>query len=173
MRMVCVWFASALLAQSPAVRSPFQTVPEPAVAEALSFSAPVLDFQARDLIGKTWRAADLEGKWTVVQIWGTFCIPCRQEHPALQAFSNRLAGSVQVLTFSVDDDPGRVAAYMKEKGYTFPVIVDRDLELRLFSAEGGLPKTRVIGPDGRIAGQPTTWTFGRALLEVERAAKAK
>jgi peroxiredoxin len=155
--------------------SPFQIVrPAPDDLDMLAFRSTVADFEARDLGGLSWRSADLRGKLTVVQIWGTFCLPCRQEHPALQDFFNkaRSMNNVQVLTFSLDSDPSRVRSYMKDKGYTFPVIVDKDLEARLFP-EGGLPETWVIGPDGRRADPFKSWTFGRVLLEVEKLATAK
>jgi hypothetical protein len=80
--------------------------------------------------------------------------------------------NVQVLTVSVDDDRGPVQSYMKEKGFTFPVIMERELDVRLFP-EGGLPESWVIGPSGRRADRFQSWTFGRVLLEVEKMAMAK
>jgi thiol-disulfide isomerase/thioredoxin len=52
----------------------------------------------------------MHGKLTIVQIWATYCLPCRQEHPALQDFftKERPLNNVQVLSFSLDDDPNRV-----------------------------------------------------------------
>jgi thiol-disulfide isomerase/thioredoxin len=148
--------------------------PTPAVSDTLAFRNSVPDFEVRDLSGRTWSSRDLPGKLTVVQIWGTFCIPCRQEHPALQEFFNKARSmkNVQVLTVSVDDDRGPVQSYMKEKGFTFPVIMERELDVRLFP-EGGLPESWVIGPSGRRADRFQSWTFGRVLLEVEKMAMAK
>lgn len=93
----------------------------------------------------------------------------------LQDFVNevRSSNNLQVLTFSVDDKPERVRSYMQQKRYTFPVVVDRDLELRLFPADEGIPKAWVIGPNGFRADLPKTWTFGRTLMEIEKMAKAK
>ena len=62
--------------------------------------------------------------------------------------------------------------YMKEKRYTFQVVVDKDLEPKLFPAVGGIPKKFVVGPDGRRSDAFQTWTFGRILMEVEELAKA-
>jgi peroxiredoxin len=156
-------------------KSPFQIIrPAASDTDMLAFRNPVLNFEVRDLSGRTWRSADLQGKLTVIQIWGTFCLPCRQEHPALQDFFNKTRSmhNVQVLSFSVDGDRSRVLSYMKDKGFTFPVIMDRELEVRLFP-EGGLPETWVIGPDGRRADRFQSWTFGRVLLEVEKIAMGK
>jgi peroxiredoxin len=176
-RSLFLFVASTLFAQqATSIReSPFQVIrPAPADLDMLAFRTTVPDFEARDLSGRTWRSADLRGKLTVVQIWGTFCLPCRQEHPALQDFFNkaRSANNVQVLTFSVDSDPSRTLSYMKDKGYTFPVIVERALDVKLFP-EGGLPESWVIGPDGRRSDAFKSWTFGRVLLEVEKLAMSK
>ena len=85
----------------------------------------------------------------------------------------RSRDKVQALTFSVDDDPSRVLSYMKKKGYTFPVIVDKDLELTLFPDGGRPPEIMGYGPIGRRADPFKSWTFGRILLEVEKMAQAK
>lgn len=177
-RSIFLFVVSTMFAQQGTTsrESPFQVIPRvPTASDTLAFRNAVPDFEARDLIGRTWRSADLRGKLTVVQLWATWCLPCRQEHPALQDFFNeaRRMNNVQVLTFSGDADPSRVLSYMKEKGYTFPVIVDRDLEVSLFPLEGGIPKTWVIGPDGRRSDPFKAWTFGRVLLEVEKLATAK
>jgi peroxiredoxin len=167
-----IFVASTVFAQR---ESPFQAIrPAPADLDMLVFRTTVPDFEVRDLGGRTWRSVDLRGKLTVVQIWGDFCIPCRQEHPALQDFFNkaRSMNNVQVLTFCVDSDLSRVRSYMNDKGYTFPVIMDRDSKVRLFS-EGGLPEVWVIGPEGRRSAPFKSWTFGRVLLEVEKLAMAK
>jgi cytochrome c biogenesis protein CcmG, thiol:disulfide interchange protein DsbE len=160
--------ASALLAQSP-----FQA-PSPAVSDTLVFRSPLPDFEARDLAGKTWRLADLKGRLTVISIWAVFCLPCRQELPAVQALSEeaRANGKIGMLTFSLDRDPGLVRSYMREKGYTFPVIVHPDLEQNLFPAEGGIPKSWVVDRQGRRSEPFRSWTFGRVVLEVEKIARA-
>jgi thiol-disulfide isomerase/thioredoxin len=152
----------------------FESVATPPATDSLAFRTPLPDFSARDLAGRNWRPADLRDKLTVVQIWSTHCIPCREEHPLLQRFFDETLTmkNVQVLTFALDSDPSQVMRYMKEKRYTFQVVVDKDLEPKLFPAVGGIPKTFVVGPDGRRSDAFQTWTFGRILMEVEELAKA-
>ena len=156
--------ASILLAQSP-----FQPIP-PAVSDTLSFRTPLADFEARDIAGRTWRLADFEGRLTVISIFAGWCLPCRAEAPLVQSLSDEMGanGKIQVLTFSLDRDPEVTRSYMKEKGYTFPVIVDPELEQRLFPSEGGIPKSWVIDRQGRRSEPFRSWSFGRIVLEVER-----
>jgi thiol-disulfide isomerase/thioredoxin len=150
----------------------FQPV-TPAPTDVLRFGAPLAEFRTTDLLGRTWRSADLRGEVTLIDVWSTSCGPCLQQHPALQAFheqSPRMNG-VQVLTFALDDDPPRVRKYMVAHGYTFPVIVRSSLASNLFPAEGGIPKTFVVDREGRLSAPFREWSFGRVLLEVERFAR--
>jgi hypothetical protein len=103
-----------------------------------------------------------------------WCLPCRKELPAVQEFytGTKAHDKIQVLTFSLDDDPRVVRSYMNEKGYTFPVIVDKDLEQKLFPTEGPIPQAWVIDSQGRRSEQFRSWTFGRVLFEVENLAKS-
>ena len=63
---------------------------------------------------------------------------------------------MQVLTFSVDDDPARVTAYMKEKGYTFPVVHSPVLANRLFPYMG-LPSNVLVNSSGE---RTSLYSFG-------------
>ena len=130
-------------------QSPFQPIP-PAISDSLSFRTPLADFEAKDIAGRTWRPADLQGRLTVIRIFAGWCLPCRAEAPLVQ---------------SLYDEMG---ANGKEKGYTFPVIANPELEQSLFPLEGGIPKTWVIDRQGRRSEPFRSWSFERIVLEVER-----
>ena len=150
--------------------SPFQS-PGPAF-NVLTFRVRLTDFEAKDIMGRTWRSADLRGKVTLINVWDTSCGPCRQEHPKLQRFydETKSLNHIHVVTFSLDEDGAKVRSYMKESGYTFPVIVDTELEKNLLLVEGGIPKSWIIDRELRRATPPPSWTFGRILIEIERLA---
>jgi peroxiredoxin len=173
-RILFLFMASTLFAQqrTQAGESPFQTI-SPVISDTLTFRAQLADFEATDLSRRTWRLSDLRGKLTVVSIWSTWCLPCRQEHAELQRFCDQTKRTkdIQVLTFSLDTDPAVTWSYMNEKGYTFPVIVNRQLEERLFSVDGGIPKTWVIDREGRKSEPFRSWRLGRILIEAEKEAK--
>jgi thiol-disulfide isomerase/thioredoxin len=153
------------------VESPFQSV-APAISDTLAFRASLADFEAKDVSGRTWRVKNFQGKLTVVVIWSTWCLPCRQEQPELQQFYEQTKSSknIQVVTFSLDKDPAVTWAYMDQKGYTFPVIVDPKLAQSLFPMDGGIPATWVIDRQGRRCEPFRAWKLGRILIEVEREA---
>lgn len=85
---------------------------------------PLPSFSLTDLDGKTWKLASLQGKVLLINVWATWCGPCRQEHPEFQKLYDKLKdrSDVTVISFTVDYDLGKVAPYMKENSYTFPVM---------------------------------------------------
>jgi cytochrome c biogenesis protein CcmG/thiol:disulfide interchange protein DsbE len=110
-------------------------------------------FQAIDLrTGRPARLADYRNKVVLLNIWATYCIPCRTEMPAIQRLSHRLAGTdFAVLAVSVDVvDSSEVDAFVKELGLTFDVWHDQPgITQRLYQTTG-VPETFVIDRQGVI-----------------------
>ena len=100
--------------------------PEAAMAEGHweKSTRAIPSFELSDLSGKTWRLKELAGKKVLIALWATWCGPCEAELPHLQSFYEKVKTrpDLQVLTFDLDEDLGLVAPYLKEKGYTFPVL---------------------------------------------------
>lgn len=81
-------------------------------------------FELADLSGKTWRLKDLAGRAVLINVWATWCVPCQAELPKLEKLYEKVKGrpDLQILTLTIDQDPGVVAPFMTEKGYTFPAL---------------------------------------------------
>jgi thiol-disulfide isomerase/thioredoxin len=108
-------------------------------------------FSLPDLEGKTWKPADFAGRATLINVWATWCGPCRAEHPAFQKLYDKLKDrkDVAVLSLSVDDSVGLVAPYMKEHGYTFPVLVGMDL-MDAANVNPIIPQNWFVSPAGEL-----------------------
>lgn len=110
-------------------------------------------FQAIDLrTGRPARFADYRGQVVLLNIWATYCIPCRTEMPAIERLSHRLAGTdFHVLAVSVDVvDSTAVDAFVRQLGLTFDVWHDQPgLTQRLYQTTG-VPETFVIDRHGVI-----------------------
>ncbi len=112
---------------------------------------PLLMFSLQDLGGKTWKLTSFQGKALLINIWATWCGPCKMEHPELQKLYDKLKDrtDVAVLSINVDDDLGKVAPYMKENNYTFPVLLGRDVVDEVVPSLG-IPRNWFITPAGKL-----------------------
>lgn len=93
--------------------------------EAKATTAPPI---ALNLLDKTaFSNKNNQGKWIMLDFWGTWCGPCRAEHPDLQNFYDstvlKKPESISLLTIACFDKEEKVVAYMKEKNLSFPVAM--------------------------------------------------
>ena len=144
----------------------------PLPAAPLQYLAVLPDFEVQDLDGKTWRLSDLKGKATFIDIWATWCGPCRAEHPELQKLYSALRErkDIQVLTFSIDETAYAADAYRKENKYGFPVIVSKDVVQKLFPVVG-IPQAWFVNSEGRRSAPSRLFTVEKAIEELQRAAR--
>lgn len=107
------------------------------------------DFELVDLQGRTWRLADLKGRTAFVNVWATWCAPCRKELPHLQRLYDRVKDrpDVVLLTMNVDEKVPEVQPFVTKNGYTFPVIPAYDY-VRKTLATTGIPRNWVIDAAG-------------------------
>ena len=97
--------------------------------------------------------ADYKGQVVLLNIWGTFCIPCRDEMPAIEKLHEALAPKgLKVVAVSMDD-PGsenKIRAFVKEFGLTFQVLYDPTGKITNDYQTTGVPETFIIARDGVI-----------------------
>ncbi|PYO38206.1 MAG: hypothetical protein DMD29_13965 [Gemmatimonadetes bacterium] len=110
-------------------------------------------FTAVDL--RSGRPATLEnyrGKPILLNIWATWCAPCRVEMPALERLSKKFAGTdFRVVAVSVDQDDSTVVdAFVKELGLSFDILHNQAGDIRQRYQTTGVPESFVIDRDGRI-----------------------
>lgn len=121
-------------------------------AEAtLSPEAPALS--AVTLDGDSVSLADLRGAPVLLNVWATWCAPCRQEIPELQALHEKHAGDgLRVIGVTVDARSAGedVRAFIDEFGMTYETWWDPDQTSVSAFRAAGVPLTVLIGPDGRI-----------------------
>jgi peroxiredoxin len=123
---------------------------------------PAPDFSVTDLAGKTVRLSALRGKVVVLNVWATWCAPCRQEMPSMERLYQQLRGpNFEMLAVSEDDGGAdKVRAFVREVDVTFPVLLDPERQVGTRYGVWGYPETFVIDRDGRIVERvigPRTW----------------
>jgi thiol-disulfide isomerase/thioredoxin len=106
-------------------------------------------FELADLSGKTWSIKSLNGKVVLINLWATWCGPCNAELPQLQRLYEQAKGrsDLQILTFNIDEDLGLVEPFIKEKGYTFPVVPAYSYVVNLLDGYA-IPQNWVLSPKG-------------------------
>ena len=93
---------------------------------------------------------DLHGKVVVVDFWATWCGPCRQSFPVLEALSRKHGGKVAIVGVSVNDEPDGVADFAKELGTTFPIGWDKDHAIAQRWKVESMPTTYVVDEKGTV-----------------------
>jgi thiol-disulfide isomerase/thioredoxin len=86
---------------------------------------PIPAFTLTDLSGKQWTTDSFAGKSVLINVWASWCGPCRAEHPKLQKLYETIKdrNDIAVVSFNIDDQTGFVQPYLDEAKYTFPVLL--------------------------------------------------
>ena len=120
------------------------------------------EFSLTDLSGRAVKLSYLRGRIVFVNLWTTWCAPCREEMPAMQALYTQLHGpDFEMLAVNADQN-GRAAVerFVQELGLTFPVLPDPDLQIADRYGVTGYPETFLIDRNGRIVAHeigPRAW----------------
>lgn len=132
---------------------------------------PAPDFVVTTMDGSMASVSDYAGKVVLLNIWATWCEPCRTEMPSMQRLYDAIDHEdFEILAISVDAPFGDVDAFgrpggdldafAQELGLTFPIMHNPDSEILRVYQTTGVPETFLIGRDGliykKVAG-PTHW----------------
>ena len=110
------------------------------------------DFTLSDQSGRQQRLSDLRGNVVLVNFWATWCPPCREEMPSLQALQDKLGQrDLRILALSVDDSWETVNQFMKETGFTIPVYSDFNRQISSRYGTTQYPETYLVDKNGRVA----------------------
>lgn len=116
---------------------------------------PAAAFSLQRLDGTgTVSLADATGKVVVINFFASWCIPCKEENPALVRMWERYRSSDVVfigILYQDSLDSGR--RYVADNGVTWPTVSDEDGRVAFAYGVFGIPETYFIGPDGIIAGR--------------------
>jgi len=131
-------------------KSPEQKPAEPTTAQNANYEmAPDVEFQT--LAGKPFRLKELQGQVVLLNFWATYCIPCREEIPALNALQHELQPQgLKIVGASLDDSADGVNAYQQEVAkFEYEVLLGSS-DAKVKFQQSVLPTTYLIDRQGRI-----------------------
>jgi len=116
--------------------------------------------------------ASFRGAVTIVNVWASWCGPCRAEHPYLARLSKD--ARIRVAGINYKDQPQNALRFLKEQGNPFALIgADNAGRAAIEWGVYGVPETFLVGRDGRIrykqVGPLTAENFPRLIAEIEKA----
>jgi thiol-disulfide isomerase/thioredoxin len=133
---------------------------------------PADDFPFRTLDGKLERLSEKKGKVVFVDLWGTWCIQCVAEMPAVQALYNHYRNDPHVvfLIISREDSPAAVRRFARWHHYDLPFYTMDDDSIPASMQLQQFPATFLYAPDGSLAAEHTgaaNWSTPRVIAFID------
>lgn len=100
--------------------------------------------------GPTGSLRDYRGEWVLMNVWASWCDPCREESPALQRFSTRWGDRVTVLGIDTRDITSDALAFIREFDLTFDQLRDPTGNYSDELGTTGVPESFLVDPEGRL-----------------------
>jgi cytochrome c biogenesis protein CcmG/thiol:disulfide interchange protein DsbE len=122
-----------------------ETLPSPLIGKP----APTFELTRLEDPTRTFSNTELAGKPYVLNVWGTWCVGCRQEHSALLAIAKR--GEVPIVGLNWNDDREQAESWLQQLGNPYSVVAyDGEGRVAIDWGVYGAPETFLIGADGKI-----------------------
>jgi len=141
--------------------APGETTPETQEASNL---AP--DFTVYDLEGNAHKLSDFRGKPVLLNFWASWCGPCQMEMPDFQKFYESHGDKVNFVIVNLTDGQQETvesaSAFLEEKGYTFPVYYDTDIDAAMKYGVSAVPVSYFIDAEGNFV----AWAQGALTADM-------
>ena len=124
-----------------------------AAAVLPSVDEPALDFTLANLDGTSLSLDDLRGKNVLINFWATWCGPCRQEMPMIEAAYQAYAPDLVVLAVNIGEEPWRVKKFVHDLGLSFEVLMDEGNQVQSLYRVRAYPTTYLVDTQGVVRAQ--------------------
>jgi len=129
------------------------------------------------LSGRSRLLSDFRGKPLIINVWASWCAPCRQEMASLDRLARRDGGKqFTVIGISTDDEPDAAKAFLKKAGTGFAHFIDTRLLLETMLGADRLPLTLLVDAQGRVLVKfygAKEWDSPEALAAIAKTLRVK
>ncbi|GAB6930602.1 redoxin domain-containing protein [Paenibacillus sp. JCM 10914] len=126
------------------------------------------DFELNSLDGKSSKLSDFRGQKVIVNMWATWCPPCRAEMPDMQKFYDKYKGEnttiIAINMTTSEKSVDRIPEFLDEFGITFPVLLDKQNKIGEIYQVYALPTSYIIDSQGIIQ-QKVTGPMNYEMME--------
>ena len=139
----------------------------------MSLPETLLERRIRTLENNNFRLADFQGKVMVINIWASWCGPCRKEIPEYENVRKDYVGrEVEFIALTTEDpaESSRVNRFVRETNFGFLLgWADREMARTLMNGKRVIPQTLVIGRSGNIVSHWTGYARGQSGSRLREA----
>ncbi len=158
-KIIILSLMTLIVAFAPAQEAPLMSAVQEKLWKA-GFGVPqqTMDappFSAEDMNGKQVSLDSLKGKVVLLNLWATWCPPCRSEMPSMEKLYQKLKDSnFIILAISTPAPPRetreKIVDFINDNGYTFPVLIDDSREISYQYGSGSIPTSWIIDAEGKV-----------------------
>jgi cytochrome c biogenesis protein CcmG/thiol:disulfide interchange protein DsbE len=141
--------------------------------------AVAANFKLKDLGGSTISLSSLRGKVVFLNVWATWCEPCRREMPSIESLYEQFKQDKNLVVLAVSQDSAdrsAVDTYIRKNGFKFTVLLDPANMVGEAYNVSGIPETFIIARDGRIVAHhsgPYDWSKPEMRDALEELLKSR
>ncbi|MCG2578186.1 TlpA family protein disulfide reductase [Dechloromonas sp. XY25] len=135
------------------------------------------DLPMQGLNGPSKKVSDFRGKPLIINVWASWCGPCRAEMGSLDRLAKRYGKQFTVIGISTDDYPENAKSFLQKSGTAFPMFIDdKPWPLENMLGANRLPLTVLIDADGKVLGKyygAHEWDSRDAVETIAKVLKLK
>jgi len=132
----------------------------------LKETTPAPDFTIQTLDGESVSLSDYQGKVVLLNLWATWCPPCREEMPSMQDLYEDLTNEgFTILAVAAPNPPRetleKIETHIADNNFTFPVLIDSEYKANKIYGTGSIPTSWVIDTEGNLVARlvgATDWS---------------